>query len=197
MQTEKVGQHDPYDAFLTDRHMLRCDRDDPCSSCKIREISCTYTTNSQPKPAPRERKLVNDSLERVRRLEKLVSSLASDAKSTDSDLDTKTKISTESIANLGRANVLAGNTNKPEDLAITNTLGKIQVNGDQTIYVSAAHWATIRDEVNTRLTAALIKLTLANDALLRYAVSGKVSEMRSLTLPKTMHQTELSKVLYC
>ena len=147
MQTEKVGRYDPCGTFLTDCHILRCDRNDPCSSCKIREISCTYTTNAQPKPAPRERKLVNDSLERVRRLEKLVSSLASDAKLASTDLDTKADISTNSMTSLGRAKVLAKNTNKPEDLAITNTLGKIQVNGDQTIYVSAAHWATIRDEV--------------------------------------------------
>lgn len=129
--------------------MLRCDRCDPCSSCKIRDISCTYTPGIQSKPVQKERKLVNDSLDRIRRLEELVSSLASGSKSSSPASSIGSAGSTANTDSQRTGNSIPGtgpnDSLKPQELA-TN-LGKIRIEGDQTVYVSAAHWATIQDEV--------------------------------------------------
>lgn len=139
---------------LTDFCMLRCDRNEPCSSCLSRGIPCSYTSSPQPKSLSKERKQVNNSLERIRRLEELVASLTSSQQATgQASSTTPARGGTSSGADatsfqsfLNSGPRVSSSNELPRDQPSHNT-GKIEVSSSHTVYVSAAHWTTIRDEV--------------------------------------------------
>ena len=134
--------------------MLRCDRNEPCSSCEIRNQDCVYTQAPLPNHKRRDGKQVNQSLKRIRRLEELVTSLASRNDLSSSEAETSSRDSSAGVC-MYQQSIKHENVNKD---GLTENLeskkyntGRIQVNGGQPVYISGSSWSAIRDEVSSYL----------------------------------------------
>lgn len=141
---------------------LRCDRQETCSNCITRAISCTYTLNGQPRPSSSKtaRRKVNAHtrpIERVRRLEELVASLASDRHASAKDSASSggsVRSDADPFATSSADAYVEGEESRPGPrdqspvAPLVDKLGRLEMNNGQMVYLSAAHWATICDEVS-------------------------------------------------
>jgi len=154
VQTEKVCDALFKEDWSTNFRRLRCDRQEPCSNCSSRGVSCSYTSSPQPKSFAKEQKQVNNSLERIRRLEQLVASLTPTPQEASQVPPIATArsgssphtdaISSQSFAHADRG--ISSYQELPRDKTPSH-MGRMEVNSSHTVYLSAAHWTTISDEV--------------------------------------------------
>lgn len=138
---------------------MRCDRNDPCSNCTSRHISCSYKFTAQPRSSFKARRKVNNPLDRLRRLEELVACLTSDQEGIDKESSgvaaggrtpARSDASSFELAfdPKGESTLLG----KSSSNQLADQFGRLEMNNGQMIYLSATHWATICDEVMHQAT---------------------------------------------
>ncbi|KAJ5895070.1 fungal-specific transcription factor [Penicillium taxi] len=132
--------------------LLRCDRLDPCSSCKHRGLpACTYP---EPKRlgsdrVAKEKKQTNASnlTDRIGHLERLITSFVENSNSPT----VLSQIETDLSKDLG----IEGS--QLEKIEPTKSFGHISLQGSKATYVDDTHWSAILDEVS-RPSSVLVLL---------------------------------------
>lgn len=119
---------------------LRCDRQQPCSSCASRSQSCTYTDNAAG-PWPLRPPPVAGVHDRLVQLERLVMSLMSDSVNTV-DSSKQGGLSAERGSSSSE-DVLPGGSSIDENFEC----GSMRVSTSELRYIGGDHWAAILDSI--------------------------------------------------
>ncbi|KAF4993403.1 hypothetical protein FGRMN_6490 [Fusarium graminum] len=124
---------------------LKCDRDEPCSNCVARNVSCQYAPWPRSRAAAQRRDSKQPDLnDRVRHLEQLLGSIVSQLpaqqqqSASSSSPAIKSPASTHVVAQGSLVSNGEGAEVKP---------GRMMANPNETIYVSSSHWSAICHEV--------------------------------------------------
>jgi len=85
-------------------------------------------------------------MDRIRRLEKLVASLAAGQYANSSNSSDSTReVRDQSWSNTSQVQTGVEDSGQHE---LAQNVGQMKINDDQVVYFSAAHWETVRDEVS-------------------------------------------------
>jgi len=136
---------------------LKCDRGQPCQTCARRGLPCTYVTSNpskrtghnQVRPSPTTDPNIPD---RIGQLERLVTSLMSNAKPT-----VQSSSGTQSLAHI-EFPAVSGQESEgyviPHDSSqLPGLFGRITQNATGTTYVESTHWSAILGGVRCSLTS--------------------------------------------
>ena len=139
---------------------LRCDRQQPCSTCTGRGLArtCAYATDPTSYGAAidyRPKGRVPDVQQRIQHLESLVRSLMAKGHPENTLLDSSTSLAAETL--------MSPTTIRAEsDVAPTGDvpvdLGKMSLDDGATTYVSSSHWIAVLDNVRAGSGSASTKL---------------------------------------
>lgn len=139
---------------------LKCDRARPCSNCVKRGISCAYATPAE-RPLNQSRGGNTQLYNRIRHLENLLATLvtnrssAPDAPHTQPTASSNGSSSSEARPENGAFNdeTLKNNTPASERDGAEESVqrfGHMRMNDSEITFVSATHWAAIRDNVRMK-----------------------------------------------
>ncbi|KAH7134170.1 fungal-specific transcription factor domain-containing protein [Dactylonectria macrodidyma] len=118
---------------------LKCDRNQPCSNCLSRDADCTYASGRRGRGFPQSRGSNHQLEDRIRRLEQLISTMASQTpQQGENNLASNNKQDTSSDA-------ISSYSTPAELLGIKP--GRMMATDNQTTYVSGTHWAALCNEV--------------------------------------------------
>ncbi|KAF4457204.1 hypothetical protein F53441_768 [Fusarium austroafricanum] len=121
---------------------LKCDRDEPCSNCVARNVSCQYAPWPRGRIAAQRRDNKQADLsDRVRHLENLLGSIVHQLPgSSNGSPDIKSPGSSAYVTTQG-----SGHSSHNEGTEVKP--GRMMANPNETIYVSSSHWSAICHEV--------------------------------------------------
>ena len=132
---------------------MKCDRNQPCKNCEKRPLgSCVYVhASSKPKsagvsssaPTASQNRSITVQ-DRIRRLERLVVSLAETPKALDLE-DIVDQISTGTPREALRGSLSSDGTNSHE---VADPFGRLSVDESETRYFNPSHWEAILDDVS-------------------------------------------------
>lgn len=158
MQTEKVSKSRGR-CELTDQPFarLRCDRNDPCSNCVTRNIPCLYASNVRTRASVQTREESTHLADRLRHLEQLIHTLNAEREAGKAGPSSTTNTSDFSLHSHSRSherfppshtsNETPEKSGSSSEQQLASGSGRVIANSNQMIYVSAAHWAAVRDDV--------------------------------------------------
>ncbi|KAH7150336.1 fungal-specific transcription factor domain-containing protein [Dactylonectria estremocensis] len=118
---------------------LKCDRNQPCSNCLARDAECTYASGRRGRGFPQSRGGNPQLEDRIRRLEQLISTMASQ---TPQQAESNSASSNKQKAS---SNATSSYSDPAELLEIKP--GRMMASDNQTTYVSGTHWAALCNEV--------------------------------------------------
>ncbi|KAF5655433.1 hypothetical protein FHETE_11187, partial [Fusarium heterosporum] len=124
---------------------LKCDRDEPCSNCVARNVSCQYAPWPRSRVAAQRRDSKQPDLnDRVRHLEQLLGSIVSQlpAQQQQSTSSGSPAIKSPASTYVAAQGSLVSNGEGAEVKP-----GRMMANPNETIYVSSSHWSAICHEV--------------------------------------------------
>jgi hypothetical protein len=144
---------------------VKCNKVNPCSNCVKQNIRCEFPS---PGRAPRRRKVVDrnsitrggalteregELLKRLRRLEGVVQSLTEQTEKEKSDEDDEDHRSPKSpTLPVEPKCIVPATVNIDKEItAVDERLGRLVVDGRKSRYVSSSFWASLSDEVGSRL----------------------------------------------
>jgi hypothetical protein len=124
-------------------HRLKCDRQSPCTACSKRGdiASCSYSNGG---PSGREGPQAAEAQLRLQKLEEMVTGLMQTNKEHSENLSDKT--SPPGMTVDGRMETLSVHSLPLR--SETSSGGHLNINGSETNYVGATHWATILENVS-------------------------------------------------
>ncbi|KAJ4050243.1 hypothetical protein NW761_005032 [Fusarium oxysporum] len=129
---------------------LKCDRDEPCSNCVARNVSCQYAPWPRGRVAAQRRdSRQNDLSDRVRHLEQLLGSivqqLPTQQGTSNGSPSIKSPASTYVTNSLATGSHQGSHQSSQEGSEVKP--GRMMANPNETIYVSSSHWSAICHEV--------------------------------------------------
>jgi hypothetical protein len=126
---------------------LKCDRNQPCANCVSRNVACQYHATRGDRSGIRRGAAGTDLDSRLLRLERLVGSIAAQ-RQTSSTPASQHVNGSPSTAQSDPSQPLQRDAS-PFKQDVEPLPGRLMgdADNDQTIYVSAVHWAAICDEV--------------------------------------------------
>ncbi|EXL42175.1 hypothetical protein FOCG_15525 [Fusarium oxysporum f. sp. radicis-lycopersici 26381] len=129
---------------------LKCDRDEPCSNCVARNVSCQYAPWPRGRVAAQRRdSRQHDLSDRVRHLEQLLGSivqqLPTQQGTSNGSPSIKSPASTYVTNSLATGSHQGSHRSSQEGSEVKP--GRMMANPNETIYVSSSHWSAICHEV--------------------------------------------------
>ncbi|EMT69498.1 Putative transcriptional regulatory protein C1F7.11c [Fusarium odoratissimum] len=131
---------------------LKCDRDEPCSNCVARNVSCQYAPWPRGRVAAQRRdSRQHDLSDRVRHLEQLLGSivqqLPAQQGTSNGSPSIKSPASTYVTNSLATGSHQGSHQSSQEGSEVKP--GRMMANPNETIYVSSSHWSAICHEVKS------------------------------------------------
>ncbi|RGP74614.1 hypothetical protein FSPOR_1191 [Fusarium sporotrichioides] len=124
---------------------LKCDRDEPCSNCVARNVSCQYAPWPRGRAAAQRRdNRQTDLNDRVRHLETLLGSIVSQLPSQQGSSSGSPSIKSPASTYITNQGSLHSSSNGDSTEVKP---GRLMANPNETIYVSSSHWSAICHEV--------------------------------------------------
>jgi hypothetical protein len=124
---------------------LKCDRDEPCSNCVARNVSCQYAPWPRGRVAAQRRdNRQTDLNDRVRHLETLLGSIVSQLPSQQGSSSGSPSIKSPASTYITNQGSLQSSSSKDSTEVKP---GRLMANPNETIYVSSSHWSAICHEV--------------------------------------------------
>lgn len=135
---------------------LKCDRDEPCSNCVARNVSCQYAPWPRGRVAAQQRRdnRQTDLNDRVRHLEQLLGSIVNQLPAQQQGGPSSDSPSIKSPAStyITQGGSLQGSLQSSSGSGDSTEVkpGRMMANPNETIYVSSSHWSAICNEVGTQ-----------------------------------------------
>lgn len=128
---------------------LKCDRDEPCSNCVARNVSCQYAPWPRGRVAAAQRRDSRqpDLNDRVRHLEQLLGSIVSQLPAGQQQQQQSTSTASPSIKSPASTYVTTQASLHSNGDGCEVKPGRMMANPNETIYVSSSHWSAICHEV--------------------------------------------------
>ncbi|KIL93829.1 hypothetical protein FAVG1_02391 [Fusarium avenaceum] len=128
---------------------LKCDRDEPCSNCVARNVSCQYAPWPRGRVAAAQRRDSRqpDLNDRVRHLEQLLGSIVSQLPAGQQQQQQSTSTTSPSIKSPASTYVTTQASLHSNGDGCEVKPGRMMANPNETIYVSSSHWSAICHEV--------------------------------------------------
>ncbi|KAF5545679.1 transcriptional regulatory [Fusarium phyllophilum] len=129
---------------------LKCDRDEPCSNCVARNVSCQYAPWPRGRVAAQRRdSRQNDLSDRVRHLEQLLGSIVQQLPAQQGPSNGSHSIKSPASTYVTASHVTGSNQGSHHSSQEGSEVkpGRMMANPNETIYVSSSHWSAICHEV--------------------------------------------------
>jgi hypothetical protein len=141
------------------RYRLKCDRDEPCSNCVARNVSCQYAPWPRGRVAAQRRDSRQPDLnDRVRHLEQLLGSIVSQLPAGQQQQQQSTSVASPSIKSPASTYVTTQASLQSNGEGCEVKPGRMMANPNETIYVSSSHWSAICHEVTLHIPKLRINL---------------------------------------
>ncbi|KAI7763728.1 hypothetical protein LZL87_011585 [Fusarium oxysporum] len=142
-----LGTDDDADEILR----LKCDRDEPCSNCVARNVSCQYAPWPRGRVAAQRRdSRQNDLSDRVRHLEQLLGSIVQQLPAQQGTSNGSPSIKSPASTYVTASHVTGSHQGSHQSSQAEGSEvkpGRMMANPNETIYVSSSHWSAICHEV--------------------------------------------------
>lgn len=129
---------------------LKCDRDEPCSNCVARNVSCQYAPWPRGRVAAQRRdSRQNDLSDRVRHLEQLLGTIVQQLPAQQGTSNGSPSIKSPASTYVTTSHVTGSNQGSHQSSQEGSEVkpGRMMANPNETIYVSSSHWSAICHEV--------------------------------------------------
>ncbi|KAF5253840.1 hypothetical protein FANTH_1301 [Fusarium anthophilum] len=129
---------------------LKCDRDEPCSNCVARNVSCQYAPWPRGRVAAQRRdSRQNDLSDRVRHLEQLLGSIVQQLPAQQGTSNGSPSIKSPASTYVTTSHVTGSHQGSHHSSQEGSEVkpGRMMANPNETIYVSSSHWSAICHEV--------------------------------------------------
>ncbi|KLO81864.1 uncharacterized protein LW93_7023 [Fusarium fujikuroi] len=129
---------------------LKCDRDEPCSNCVTRNVSCQYAPWPRGRVAAQRRdSRQNDLSDRVRHLEQLLGTIVQQLPAQQGTSNGSPSIKSPASTYVATSHVTGSNQGSHQSSQEGSEVkpGRMMANPNETIYVSSSHWSAICHEV--------------------------------------------------
>lgn len=138
---------------------LKCDRDEPCSNCVARNVSCQYAPWPRGRVAAQRRdSRQNDLSDRVRHLEQLLGSIVQQLPAQQGTSNGSPSVKSPASTFVTTSHVTGSNQGSHHSSQEGSEVkpGRMMANPNETIYVSSSHWSAICHEVGKLLVVGLL-----------------------------------------